>query len=143
MDTIVGKNHQSYLLTLVERMSKQSILYSLQNIEKQTMINAIHDIVKTNKHLSFLSFTVDNGREFACHQEVQKKLQIPFYFAHPYSPWQRGLNENTNGLIRQFIPKKTNINELKITYLKFIQDNLNNRIRKTLNFVSPNQFINP
>jgi IS30 family transposase len=85
------------------------------------------------------TITSDNGKEFALHQDIAKELGIQFYFAHPYHSWERGANENLNGLIRQYIPKKTNFADISDQFIADIQDKLNNRPRKRLNFKSPNQ----
>ena len=84
-----------------------------------------------------LSITSDNGSEFAMHKYIAKKLQAEFYFAHPYSSWERGLNEYTNRLIRQYIPKKTDFNDVNDQQIKKITMKLNSRPRKKLNFKSP------
>lgn len=137
-DTIVGKNHKSFALTLVERQSKFTLIKHLADHSKDEVTKAF--LSWTSRiNLDFKSITADNGSEFSGHEEVTKQTDIPFYFADPHSPWQRGLNENTNGLIRQFVPKGTNINDYN---LMAVQENLNNRIRKSLKFISPKQFLN-
>jgi IS30 family transposase len=78
------------------------------------------------------TITSDNGKEFAMHQEIATVLEVDFYFANPYSPWQRGANENLNGLIRQYIPKSTSFEEITIERIIEIQEKLNNRPRKDL-----------
>ena len=86
--------------------------------------------------------TYDNGIEMANHKWLSKKTGMDIYFAHPYSSWERGTNENTNGLIRRFLPKGTDFNKVSLETLKQIQDNLNNRPRKVLGFKTPNQMRN-
>ena len=137
-DTIVGKNHQSSALTLVERQSKFTLIKQLADHTKEEVNKAIISLVR-RINLDFKSITADNGTEFAGHEEITKQTKIDFYFADPYSPWQRGLNENTNGLIRQFVPKSSDIGNYNLIA---VQENLNNRIRKSLNFMSPKQFLN-
>ncbi len=137
-DCIVGKNHKSAALTLVERQSKFTIIKHLAAQTKDEVDKAIITIIQ-KINLDFKSITVDNGSEFAGHKNITQQTGTKIYFADPYSPWQRGLNENTNGLIRQFIPKGTNINDYNLIA---IQENLNNRIRKCLNFISPKHFLN-
>ncbi len=83
------------------------------------------------------TITFDNGKEFAMHKEIEKALKIKAYFAHPYSSYERGLNENTNGLIRQYIPKKTEFRYLPDFVFEDIVRKLNTRPRKTLDFASP------
>jgi len=90
--------------------------------------------------------TSDNGKEFARHQEISKALRADFYFAHPYSSWERGLNENTNGLIRQYFPKKHDFTTITEKDISMVMSKLNNRPRKCLGFKTPNQVffgINP
>jgi hypothetical protein len=92
------------------------------------------------------TLTYDNGKEFAYHQTVAKGLDAQGYFAHPYHSWERGLNENTNGLIRQYLPKGTDFRTLTLEKVRSIMDRLNNRPRKCLGFKTPNQLfseINP
>ena len=83
--------------------------------------------------------TYDNGKEFAYHQDISKELNSEAYFAHPYHSWERGLNENTNGLIRQYLPKGIDLRGVSINTVQQIADKLNNRPRKCLGFKTPNQ----
>jgi IS30 family transposase len=85
--------------------------------------------------------TGDNGPEFADHQNIAKQLKTKFFFTHPYSSWEKGLIENTNKLIRQYIPKKTNFDILNNQQIKEIQYKINNRPRKNLNFYSPKEIF--
>ena len=87
------------------------------------------------------SITSDNGTEFAEHELISKKLNAEFFFAHPYSSWERGLSENTNGLIRQYFPKGMDLRELTNKDLKLVQDKLNSRPIKTLDFKSPKELF--
>jgi len=92
------------------------------------------------------TLTYDNGKEFASHQQIDKELKSNGYFAHPYHSWERGLNENTNGLIRQFFPKKKDLVDVTDAQIQEVMDKLNNRPRKCLGFKTPNQIffgINP
>jgi len=92
------------------------------------------------------TLTADNGKEFAFHELIAKALNAKFYFAHPYSSWERGLNENTNGLIRQYFPKKSNFKTIAQKQIDFVMEKLNNRLRKCFGFKTPNQVffgINP
>ena len=86
-----------------------------------------------------LTITGDNGVEFANRESIAKSLKASFYFAHPYSSWERGLNENTNGLIRQYLPKGTNFADIDHNKLAIIARKLNNRPRKTLGYAIPNE----
>ena len=83
------------------------------------------------------SITADNGKEFAAHQEISQALSVDFYFAHPYSSWERGTNENTNGLIRQYLPKSRSLKNVSMQEETMIMDRLNLRPRKCLDFRTP------
>lgn len=85
------------------------------------------------------TITSDNGKEFSNHENIARSLGIDYYFARPYHSWERGTNENTNGLIRQYLPKKTDFRNLTQEYIQFVEDQLNNRPRKTLGFYTPNE----
>ena len=88
------------------------------------------------------TITADNGKEFAKHQEIAKELDISFYFCKPYHSWERGANENTNGLIRQYIPKGTDFSEITDEFVSWIENKLNNRPRKRLGYLTPNEKFN-
>ena len=88
------------------------------------------------------TMTSDNGKEFAEHQLIAAELDIGFFFAKPYHSWERGSNENLNGLVRQYIPKKTDFDTITDEYVQFVQEQLNNRPRKRFNFISPIQMFN-
>ena len=137
-DTVIGKNHQGALVTLVDRKSKLTLIgkvdrYTCEAVE-QTIISLMKLLPRRNYTL-----TVDNGKEFASHESVAERLQIKVYFANPYSAWQRGLNENTNGLIRQYVPKGSDVRSLTDYQVQHIMDRLNNRPRKALGFLTPNE----
>ena len=85
------------------------------------------------------TITSDNGKEFAEHQRISKRLTAKIYFAHPYHSWERGLNENTNGLIRQYFPKNTDFKTVTNESVEKVMDRLNNRPRKTLGYATPNE----
>jgi IS30 family transposase len=85
------------------------------------------------------TITSDNGREFAAHEEIASGLEAKFYFAHPYSSWERGLNENTNGLVRQYFPKKSDFSKITDRQIEKAVERLNNRPRKTLGYKTPNE----
>jgi len=137
-DTVVGKNHQGALVTLVDRKSKLARIgkvhrYTAEAVEK-TITRLLESLPRRNYTL-----TVDNGKEFAGHESVAASLQIRVYFADAYSAWQRGLNENTNGLIRQYVPKGTDVRVLTERQIQHIMDRLNNRPRKSLGYLTPNE----
>lgn len=85
------------------------------------------------------TLTSDNGREFAWHEHIADKLQATFYFAYPFSSWERSLNENTNGLIRQYFPKKHDFTTITDEQVEHVMDKLNNRPRECLGFKTPNE----
>ena len=89
-----------------------------------------------------LTLTFDNGSEFVKHEKIGRALNAETYFAHPYSSWERPINENTNGLLRQFFPKKTDFKKVTWKQVKEAVENLNNRPRKTRNYLTPNQIVN-
>lgn len=137
-DTIIGKNHKGALVTLVDRKSKMTLIGKVKRYTSEAVDQAITRLFKpVTNHVHTL--TVDNGKEFACHQSVAKKLKMKVYFADPYSAWQRGLNENTNGLIRQYVPRGSDLKNLSAREVQQIMNLLNNRPRKTLGFMTPNE----
>jgi len=145
-DLIVGKNNRSALGTLVERTTRTTILVPVKSREAEVVAKAFAKEVKKLPQQMKLSMTYDQGREMAQHKLFTKITGVKVYFAHPSSPWERGTNENTNGLIRQFFPKGTDFKKVTRYEVKKAQDLLNGRPRKTLGFQKPfevfNQLIN-
>jgi len=145
-DLIVGKNNRSALGTLVERTTRTTILIPVKSREAKVVAKAFAKEVKKLPQQMKLSMTYDQGREMAQHKLFTKITGVKVYFAHPSSPWERGTNENTNGLIRQFFPKGTDFNKVSRYEVKKAQDLLNGRPRKALGFQKPyevfNQLIN-
>jgi IS30 family transposase len=137
-DTVVGKNHQGALVTLVDRKSKLTLIGKVDRYTANAVEKTIISLMDLLPRRSY-TLTVDNGKEFASHQSVADALRIRIYFADPYSAWQRGLNENTNGLIRQYVPKGSEIRTLTTEQVSNIMDRLNNRPRKQLGFLTPNE----
>ncbi|MDO4224309.1 MAG: IS30 family transposase [Bergeyella zoohelcum] len=136
VDLIEGKNHSSFALTLVERKSAFCLVQKLENKKAETVAKAIiNSLAPYRKWVK--TITSDNGKEFSNHERISAKLGIDYYFADPYSSWQRGLNEYTNKLIRQYLPKKSNLKNFDNQYIKDITIRLNNRPRKKLNFDTP------
>jgi len=137
-DTIIGKNQKGALVSLVDRKSKLTLIgkvcHRTAEAVQQTIIRLMKDLPRRGYTL-----TVDNGKEFAGHETIARTLQMGVYFADPYSAWQRGLNENTNGLIRQYVPKGSSLQDLTEAHLQFIMERLNNRPRKSLGFLTPNE----
>jgi len=145
-DLIVGKNNRSALGTLVERTTRTVILVPVKNREAEVVAKAFAKEVKKLPQQMKLSMTYDQGREMASHKLFTNITGVKVYFAHPRSPWERGTNENTNGLIRQFFPKGTDFHKVSRYEVKKAQNLLNGRPRKTLGFRKPyevfNQLIN-
>jgi transposase, IS30 family len=136
LDTIIGKNHQGAIVTIVDRHSK---LLRMSKIEHKTADLTKDAIGQKLATLTVFTLTSDNGREFAGFAEIEKLLSAEFYFANPYHSWERGVNENTNGLIRQFFPKQTDFATITEQDIKQVEDKLNNRPRKTLGYRTPNE----
>ena len=137
-DTIIGKNHKQALVSIVERKSKLTLIHKVARKTAQAVRIAVIDLLKPFKN-NVLTITVDNGREFAGHQEIAHQLEANVYFAHPYSSWERGTNENTNGLIRQYFPKHRDFSTITQEEINMVMNRLNNRPRKTLGYKTPNQ----
>jgi IS30 family transposase len=136
-DTIIGKQHQQALVSLVERQSK---LTRLAKVERNTEEAVKQAIVKMLTPLADCVYTItsDNGREFAAHEAIAAALSADFYFAHPYHSWERGLNENTNGLVRQYFPKGSDFTTITDEQVQAVAEQLNERPRKTLGYQTPN-----
>ncbi len=137
-DTIVGANQKGAITTIVDRASmfvKISIPTSKKAIDIETETLRLLVPFKDKIH----TITSDNGFEFSNHKNISKALDCDYYFCHPYSSWERGLNEYINGLIRQYIPKGTSFENITAEYIKMIEDKLNNRPRKSLNWKTPNE----
>lgn len=140
-DTIVGRNHIGAVVSLTEMKTKYQFILKVQDQSADKVRNAIQKLL--GNHANWIkTLTVDNGKEFACHEKLAEDLDIKVFFCDPYSPWQRGLNENQNGLIRQYIPKSTSFVNLMDHDIAMIADRLNNRPRKTLGFETPKEALN-
>ena len=138
IDTIIGKNHKQAVVSIVERKSKFTILKKASRKTDQIVTDAA--IQGLEEHANqVLTITADNGSEFAYHEQISSELDTDFFFAHPYSSWERGLNENTNGLVRQYIKKGSKLTKIDDELLATIADKLNNRPRKTLGYKTPNE----
>ena len=137
-DTIVGARHKGGILSVVERKSKLTRLCKLATkaaAEMKDNCIALLAPLAAKVH----TITVDNGKEFCEHELIAAGLQARVYFAHPYASWERGLNENTNGLVRQYFPKKYEFARIKHKDLQQVEDLLNDRPRKTLGYWTPNE----
>lgn len=138
-DLVIGKHTQSAIGTLVERTTRTTILVPLKAKDAATVRTAFARTVKRLPKEVFKSITHDRGTEMTQHELFTKDTKVQIYFADPQSPWQRGTNENTNGLIRQYFPKGTDFNEISTRELKRVQTLLNQRPRKTLNWETPEE----
>lgn len=138
VDTVIGRQGGVVLVTLVERKSKLCRIGLATNKTAQAVKETMLELL--SKVSSFVhTLTYDNGPEFARHREIDKKLQSQAYFARPYCSGDRGLNENTNGLIRQYLPKRSSFDDITQDTIDFIMYRLNNRPRKTLKVRTPNE----
>lgn len=137
-DTVIGAAHQQAIVTLVERKSGYALITKVKNKTADLVSSAIID--KLNPLAPLVkTMTFDNGKEFAQHARIDTALQSTTYFADPFASWQRGSNENFNGLLRQYIPKKRPLSTVTDEELRMIETKLNNRPRKRLGFKTPNE----
>ncbi len=123
-DTIIGKGHQGVVTTHVERKTKYTVLIKSKTKHAKPVRQSIIQGLKPYQN-QIITITYDNGLEFSEHQNITQSLSVNIYFAHPYSSWERGLNENTNGLIRQYLPKSRPLNNVTQKQLNYIMDQLN------------------
>jgi IS30 family transposase len=136
IDTVIGRHHVGALVTVVDRKSKFTLIKNVTSKRAQEVTQALISMLLPLKPIT-KTITSDNGKEFAYHKQVSEALDTSFYFAHPYSSQERGLNEHTNGLIRQYLPKKTDFTKVSKEEIITIQDKLNHRPRKILNYKTP------
>ena len=135
-DTIIGTGKRGAIVTLVERRSRFTLLKQVARRTASAVEEAILDLLRPY-HAVTHTITCDNGKEFAYHQTIAQKLQTKVYFAHPYASWERGTNENTNGLLRQYFPKGSDLSSITDDQISFVKDRLNDRPRKCLDFQAP------
>lgn len=139
-DTMIGKHHQGALVSIVERKSQWTCLNRVPHKTADLVTAAINQKLGAFK-AQVHTVTVDNGKEFAGHEQLAAELDAEIYFAHPYRSWERGLNENINGLIRQYFPKNYDFRLITDEDILFVENRLNNRPRKSLNFQTPNEIF--
>ena len=136
VDTMIGKRHRQAIVTLTERKSRFSMLRKVErrkaNLVSTAVINLLQPVADR-----LHTITGDNGKEFAEHERIAQELEVSFFFAHPYSAWERGANENMNGLVRQYIPKNRDLLSVTDEELLLIMNKLNHRPRKCLDFKTP------
>jgi len=136
VDTMIGKGHRQAIVTLTERKSRFSMLRKVErrkaNLVSTAVINLLQPVAD-RVH----TITGDNGKEFAEHERIAQELEVSFFFAHPYAAYERGANENMNGLVRQYIPKNRDLSSVTDKELVQIMNKLNHRPRKCLDFKTP------
>nr|WP_255464410.1 IS30 family transposase [Legionella sp. PC997] len=142
IDTIICKNRKHAVVSIVERKTKFTILKKVNQKTADNVSKATIEALKSYCNL-VLSITADNGSEFAYHEKIAEQLNSNFFFAHPYSSWERGLNENTNGLVRQYLKKGASFESITDEYLKIIMNKLNHRTRQTSGFKTPTMLFLP
>ena len=140
IDSIVGKHHKGIIVSMVERKTRFTKLAKLECAKAAGVAIALVKKLWRFKHCIH-SITSDNGKEFAYHWHVSSALHTAFFFAKPYSAWQRGTNENTNGLVRQYLPKGTDFSKVTHKQVQRIEDKLNNRPRKCLGYKTPKEMM--
>jgi len=137
-DLILGANGQSAVGTLVERSTRFVLLLHLGKDRSAAAVEvAMRNVIATLPGELMRSVTWDQGKEMANHRSITVATGVPIYFCDPHSPWQRGSNENTNGLLRQYMPKGTDLSKLSVGDLQRIQRSLNGRPRATLDYMMP------
>ena len=137
-DTVIGKGHAGVLVTVVERTSKYTVLEGASHKTAAAVRQAVPRGLQPYKSRVH-TITYDNGCEFSDHAGMAKDLEAQIYFAHPYASWERGVNENTNGLIRQFFPKDQDLRGVTNEQLTTVMNSLNHRPRKTLGYRTPHE----
>jgi IS30 family transposase len=141
IDTIVGENNRGAIVTMVERQTAFMLMEKLKHGKNAKELTKVVTRLLTAYSNHVHTITGDNGTEFADHQTIAEMLKTKFFFTRPYSSWEKGLIENTNKLIRQYIPKKTNFNKLNEQQIKEIQYKINKRPREKLKFYSPKEIF--
>lgn len=136
LDTIIGTGQSGAIVSMVERTSKLTRLVKIAHKTAENVERALIERLSPDKEFVH-TLTADNGKEFANHQRVSSQLEAGFYFATPYHSWERGLNEHTNGLVRQYFPKSKRFDEISAKDLNEVEILLNNRPRKVLQFETP------
>jgi transposase, IS30 family len=142
-DTIIGAARSGAMVSLVERKTGYTILAKVDNLRSAIVNQAIRRRLRSVPSSARQSITFDNGTEFAGHVKLGQALSLPIYFANPHSPWQRGTNEHTNGLVRQYLPKGTLFKDLSPSRVARIQHELNDRPRKRLGYQTPHEMLFP
>ena len=140
-DLIIGAGQKSAIGTIVERKSRYTLIIKLKARNAKEIAKMFSKKINQLNPIFKKTMTYDNGMEMARHETITKKTGVKIYFAHPYSSWERGTNENTNGLIRRYFPKGTDFNKISEKKLLNVQDKLNYRPRKIIAYKTPKQVL--
>jgi len=140
IDLVLGKDHKGALLTINDRVTGLLFMTQVKSKHALNIENATLSLLEDWKPFIH-TITSDNGKEFANHTQIADKLEIDFYFAKPYHSWQRGANENLNGLVRQYFPKRSDFTILENRKIIEVQNILNNRPRKRFGYKTPNEML--
>jgi IS30 family transposase len=138
LDTIIGKGHKQAIVSLTERKARLTLIAKVERKTADQVATAIVRLLMPHAR-KVHTLTADNGKEFAQHKTIAASLDADFYFAHPYASWERGTNENMNGLIRQYFPKHRDFRTITDEEIQRAMDRLNNRPRKCLGYRTPNE----
>ena len=136
IDTVLGKHGTGAIVTILERKSRFYLARKVSSKSADAVTRATIEMLLPLKDCVH-TITADNGREFAGHEQIGAALDADIYFAHPYSSWERGANENANGLLRQYVKKGSDLRQVTDEYIQFAQSRINNRPRKCLGFKQP------
>ena len=136
VDTLFGRGHKNAIVTLTERKSRMALVGKVAHLTSQAVCDVVVELLTPLKNHTH-SLTSDNGKEFSLHQRISSLLDLDFYFARPYAAWERGTNENMNGLLRQYFPKKCDLKTITNKEIHHVMNKLNNRPRKCLDFKTP------
>lgn len=140
IDTVIGKGHSGAMVTIVERRTLFTVAARVESKSAEDVTQATIELLKPYQSLVH-TITADNGKEFAYHEKLAEALDAKVYFAHPYHSWERGLNENTNGLLRQYWPKSTDFKTVSAEAVVAGVKQLNERPRKTLGYATPSSLM--
>jgi IS30 family transposase len=138
LDTIIGKGHKQAIVSLTERKARLTLIAKVERKTADLVATTIVRLLRPHAK-KVHTLTADNGKEFAQHKSIAKNLEADFYFAHPYASWERGTNENMNGLIRQYFPKHRDFRTVTEEEIQRAMERLNNRPRKCLGYRTPNE----
>ena len=140
IDLVIGKGHRQALLTINDRATGVLFMSKVRSKEAQVIKEATMELLKDWKPF-MKTITSDNGKEFACHQAIAEGMEIDFFFAKPYHSWERGANENLNGLVRQYFPKGSEFADITKEQINYVVQTLNNRPRKRFGYKTPNEIL--